>query len=345
MFQFGKAQNSKLNIRVDEKMELITIVQYLSNNPLMTKADIDYKSEVDTYFQKFKNHSIVKLNSKIQNEYFSGSCVPWYLFQFDFPNFRLVSKFTEDEIQIEDFEKHRDTLNLYVKELKNFYYETNFKTFFKNHKKFYDEIVLPVKNYISQFDIIKMLENHYGENKNSYNIILSPLMHDGGFASWTNTKKGQNIFAFIGPKFNSLKVPVFNIEEILQQYIIHEFSHTFCNPIINKNLDNLIKYECLENKISSHMIKQGYGDDWVTCLYEHLVRANEIVLVKKIFGIEESDKLFHLYSDNKNWIYLKGIVPIIENDFLNNREKYKTQYDIIDKIVIYLNEEKSIYCN
>lgn len=345
MFQIINGQNAKLDIRVDEKMELITIVQYLSNYPLLTKADIDYKKDVDIYFQEFKNHPVVKLNKIIQNDYFSGSCVPWYLYQFNFPDFKPISTFSEDEIQIEDFEKHKDTLGLYIKQLKDFYYETNFKMFFNKHKKFYKKIVNPIKEYVYQFNIIKILENHYGEKKNSYHIILSPLLHDGGYAAWTNTKKGQNIYAFIGPKFNSVGQTEFNIHEILKQYIIHEFSHAFCNPIISRNFNVFVKYECLKNIILEKMIKQGYGDDWQTYLGEHLVRANEFVLIKQILGPLEANKLYENYLYKRSWIYLKGMVPLIEKEYLNNRQKYKNQYDLIDNIVFYLEEERVINCN
>ncbi len=345
IFQIGLGQNSKLDIRVDEKMELLTTVQYLSDYFLLTKANIKYKKEIDSYFKEYKQHPVIKLNKIIQNDYFNGSCAPWYLYQFNFPQFKPISKFTSEENQIEDYEKHKDTLDLYIKELKDFYKKSKFNKFFKNHKSFYDSISSPVKKHINQYDIISILENHYGEQKKKYHLILSPLMHDGGFGAETNTKNGQEIYAFIGPNYNSEIIPVFNIKDILQQYVIHEFSHSFCNPIIIKNIDVLKQFQCLENTIVKQMKEQGYGDDWQTCLYEHLVRANEIVLTNRILGKEEADKLYDEYYNKRSWIYLKGLVPIIENDYQTNRESYKTEYDLINKIILYFEEEKLKNCN
>lgn len=342
--KFGFCQNSKLEILVDERMELITTVQYLSDYSLLTKSNIKYKKDIDKYFKEYKNHPVIKLNKIIQNDFFSGSCVPWFLYQFSFPSFKSISKFAEDENQIENYNQHKDTLELFKKELKDFYRKSNFKKFFNQNKKLYDSISKPVKEYINNYNIISILENHYGEKKKKYKLVLCPLMHDGGFAAEVNKKNGQEIIAFIGPKYNSEIIPKFDTKDILQQYVIHEFSHSFCNPIIYKNFQKLKEYECLENKIVRQMEKQGYGDDWQTCLYEHLVRANEIVLTKQLFGTDETYKLYDKYYNKRSWIYLKGLVPIIE-EYIINREKYKTQFDLIDKFLIYFGNEKLRNCS
>ncbi|MDI9312869.1 MAG: DUF4932 domain-containing protein [Limnohabitans sp.] len=343
--QISFGQKSKLDIRVDEKMELITTVQYLSNYSLLTKSKIDYKKEIDTYFEPYKNHPIIELSKTIQNDFFMGSSVPWYLYQFSFPDFYPLSTFTDDENQIEDYIKHKDTLELYKKELKDFYVKSNFHSFFVQHKNYYDSISKPVKEYINKYDIVTILESHYGEKKKKYALILSPLLHDGGFGAEVNTKKGREIYAFIGPKFNSVSFPNFDTKDILQKYVLHEFSHSFCNPIINKNIKDFEKLNCLEKPIEQQMAKQGYGDDWPTCLYEHLVRANEIVLTKNLLGVEEADKLYDAYYTKRSWIYLKGLVPIIENTYLTNRKKYKTEHYILDYFINYLTEEKNKNCH
>lgn len=338
-------QTSKLEIKVDERMELITTVQYLSNYYLLTKAEISYKNDINTFFKPFKDHNVIKLNRVIQKDFFSFSRVPWYIYQFSFPDFKPISKFTDTENQIEDYEKHIDTLELFKKELKDFYIKSNFHKFFLSHKQYYRKITQPVQKYIYSFNLTDILETHYGEKKKKYVIVLSPLMHDGGFGAEVNTKNGQEIYAFIGPKYNSKAFPVFDTKNILQEYVIHEFSHSFCNPIINKNYKLFEKYKCLEDTIASQMDKQGYGDDWGTCLYEHLVRANEIVLTNQILGKSASLKLYKTYFDERNWIYLKGIVPLIANKYLLDRKKYKTQYQLIDDLKNYFENEKKQNCH
>ena len=326
-------------------MELLTTVQYLSDYFLITKADISYKKDIDKYFDKFKTHPIISLTKGVISEgWFNGSSAPWYLYQFSFPDFKTIGKITNEENQIEEYEPRRDTLELIKKQLYDFYVKSNFHKFYEDHKTYYDIITAPVVKKLMEQDIISILERHYGETNFSYNIVLTPLLHDGGFGASVNSQKGREIYGIIGPKHDSKQIPDFNIDEILQYYVLHEFSHAFCNPIIHKYFPQLEKDSCLIRPIFDEQNKQGYGGDWETCLYEHLVRANEVVLCKIVLGQQEADKIYKKYYEDRKWIYLKGLVPIIETVYLTDRQTYKTQYDLIPKILDYFDEEKNKNC-
>lgn len=43
---------------------------------------------------------------------------------------------------------------------------------------------------------------------------------------------------------------------------------------------------------------------------------------------------------NDGWIYLEGIVPIIKDEYIKNRNKYKTQDEIMELVINYLEKEK-----
>ena len=43
---------------------------------------------------------------------------------------------------------------------------------------------------------------------------------------------------------------------------------------------------------------------------------------------------------NDGWIYLEGIVPIIKDEYLKNGNKYKTQDEIMELVINYLEKEK-----
>lgn len=337
---------NKLKVYVDERMELLTTVQYLSDYFLITKADLTYKKDIDNYFGKFKNHPLIPLAKAIIAEgYLNGSAFPYYVYQFSFPGFQPEGKITEEENQIEDYEKHLDTLELFKKELNNFYIQSNFHQFFIAHQKFYDTITAPVKNYIMKTDIVNIMEKHYGQTKKSYNLIITPLLHSGGFGVQVHKVDGDELFGIVGPTKDSKTIPVFPPEGTFQNIAIHEFSHSFCNPIIHKNFSQLAPDSCLEDTIFDAQDKQGYGGDWETCLFEHLTRANEIVLCKIILGKEKADKRYNHYFDDLKWIYLKGLVPLIEDVYMGNRNTYKTENDLVPKIINYLDEEKKKNCH
>ena len=70
------------------------------------------------------------------------------------------------------------------------------------------------------------------------------------------------------------------IGSFLVAVIIHEFGHSFVNPVVDSIPPvDISKTERLFEPIKSAMEKQGYNT-WKTCLYEHFVRAGEVVIAK-----------------------------------------------------------------
>jgi len=181
------------------------------------------------------------------------------------------------------------------------------------------------------------MEEYYGEEQQSYNIILTPLLHDGGFATRTYTNKKANLFAIIGPSQNSMETPYFDPDKLLQNYVIHEFSHSFTNPLIDEFYYELEKDSCLLDPIKEAMNKQAYSK-WKSCLYEHLVRANEIMLTEQILGSEIANELYKDNYKNRSFIYLKGLIPLLKK-YKSNRTVYKNLKSIMPEVVNYFHAE------
>lgn len=335
---------NKLSVIVDERMELLTTVQYLADYPLLTRAGIQYKQEIENNFRSFKKHPVVSLlKTMTDGDYFSGSAAPWYLYQFSFPGFEPAGSITEEENQIDQYENRKDTLTRFIDLLKDFYTRSRFHDFFINHNAFYDSLRAPVAERLGETNLTALLEQHYGEEKNSYTIVLCPLLHDGGYGLQVTTVTGQDIYGIVGPAYSSRQTPFFDPEQILAYYVIHEFSHSFCNPYIAGNMQVLTADSCLIAPIAAEQIQQGYGADWETCLYEHLVRANELVLAEKLYDPAKTASIYDTYK-KKKWIYLDGLIALIKEKYLANRNRYNGMAELMPDIIHYFHEEKKKRC-
>lgn len=333
----AKAQDTKLHIMVDERMELLTTIQYLSGYPILTQADIKYKKEIDSYFKDYKEHDAVLLNKKIYRRFFGFDAPPTYICYFSFPDFKQVAPFSQEDLDAYEFDKNSDTLALLLHAFKDFYQKTRFHEFYTAHKHFYDSLIKPVANKIGPTNAIDIMEEHYGQKNKAYNIILCPLMNDGGYGPQIKTPGGQVLYAIIGPKSGSKDIPEFDIDYLLSDYVIHEFSHSFCNPLISKNLAHLQQDSCLFRQVRAAMKEQGYGS-WAGCLYEHFVRANEVILTEKITGKTEADAAYDDMVKNGQWIYLEGLTPVIRR-YVAGRKKYKTEDAIMPLVIAYFNKK------
>ena len=333
-------QKKQFNIYTDKRIELLNIIQYLSDYPILNQSDsLEYKKVIDKYFKNYKSHSAVILNKNISSTFFSFDRPINFILHYKLPELELITPFTDEELTSLNASNSRDTLNLIITEFKKFYNETKFNEFYKSNSNFYNKIKEPIITEFKKYNIVATLENHYRTKNQSYNILISPLLHDGGYAVNINEKGKHNLFAIIGPSNTINKFPVFDTKTTLSIYTLHEMSHSFCNPIIDSNWNEFSKLDCLYKPIEAAMKEQGYPT-WKTCLYEHLVRANEIILNEIIFGKQSADEVKLNYVKDKKWIYIDDFISVIKNSYLTDKQKYKSQNDVMPLIINKLEEQK-----
>ncbi len=333
----------KIDVIVDERIELITTMQLLFEYPLVGRADIKYKQEVSAYFDKHKRDTSVNYFLNIAEKYLSFVRPINYAYHFSFPDFKQTATLSAYENENYGFAKHSvDSLALYIHALNDFYTQTNFHTFYKHHRVFYDSLVTIVKKTTDSVDLVSILENHYGTRQHSYTLVLSPLFIEAGMSTWITTKNGNDLYSIIGPNADSKTNPDFDPRWLMQYLVIHEFSHPFCNPLIDKYYPALEKDSCLWRPIKKAMAREG-DKSWKTVLYELLTRANEITLIKQVFGKDDADKVYKEYL-KKGYSYLEGLVPIIE-DYNRQRDKYKTLDDIMPRMVSYFDTKAIDVCH
>jgi len=335
------ATPKKIAVIVDERTELITTMQLLFEYPLVGRAEIKYKDDVQKYFSKHKGDTSVNYFLGIAEKYLSFIRPINYAYHFTFPGLKQNAEFTPYENNNLGFAAHSsDSLKLYLNALKQFYKDSQFHAFYQEHQMFYDSLVNKVKKTVDSVDLAGILEKHYGTAQHSYTLVLSPLFLDAGMSTWIKRNNGNDLYSIIGPDADSKVTPNFDTRWLMQFLVIHEFSHPFCNPLIDRYYSSLAKDSCLWLPIKKQMVREGNGT-WKTVLYELLTRANEIGLVREIYGKADADKIYNDYI-KKNYIYLEGLVPIID-EYNSNRDKYKTLDNIMPKVVDYFDAAAKNY--
>jgi hypothetical protein len=317
----------KLKVIVDERMELMNVVQYLAGYPILAQGEFSYKQEVDSYFAPYKNHNAVKLYAHIYERYFHFDGPSIYLYHHSFPGFKKIAEFSADDARDYQFNTYADSLALLMKEMKDFYKASNFHQFYTAHQPFYNNLIKTATDKIAGADtIITLMEKYYGKQNKEYIIVLAPLEHDGGYGPMVSSKEGNTVYAIIGPMQDSKGVPEFDVDHLLSDYVLHEFSHSFCNPAILKHWPQLEQDSCLLRPIRKALKAQGYGT-WMACVTEHFVRTNEILLNEAVYGKAKADEIQKSMMEEDKWIYLQDLVPLMRQ-YRDNRNRYKTIDDI-----------------
>jgi hypothetical protein len=287
-------------------------------------------------YQEYKSHTdsknidnIITMANKIWLDYLINLII-----QLDnFPNAELknvepkyYSRFSDNW----DIAEAKANASSFIKSLNKLYLEVKFNHFLKKYQSYYNIAVNEVRKGLSDDRFVPAMENFYGVKFNSYHLIPSltipPTMGFGIKYSKANKITINNVFGPLG--FQDIKEgkPLdlgFKDKEKIRELSTHEFGHSFVNPIIDSIPNTLIEQSRrLFDDIKVPMGNQGYSQ-WKVCLYEHFVRAGEIMIARNLGYKEEANKLLKEYIDIRRFIYLPIILTELEKYNIPNNESYK----------------------
>lgn len=334
-----------IKVEVDPRIELLTTIQYLADYDLLTHFDLDYKKDIDEYFKDYKGHEAVTQYKELAKKGFIIDDPVLYILNCtSLPDLEMSENMSYSQdlliIGVDDINKFRESM-------KDFYNETNFKDFYDNHKDLYQKILSSytkdeniIKNYINK------LEEYTGRKQKSYNIILSPLLHQGGFGPSLNEENkkydayiilGSTITSEIYKRFDndyekskefSDTASAFKLSKML---MIHEFTHT--------HLRNMEKESYLSTTNSNEPKEQGYLNDfsksgyntWSSIVNEYFVRA----ITARVLYLQDEKGEYEQSINNDKASGFRHIEKLIEKlkEYENNRDKYKQIEDFYPQLL------------
>jgi hypothetical protein len=215
----------------------------------------------------------------------------------------------------------------------------NFNEYIVNTRSYYEAALDEVRSSLPTFDVLKSIETFYGKTFNKYSLVPSLTIPRGmGFGiSYTRNNRTSIFNVFGAFDFQSLQETNklnlgFRVPQQLRELSIHEFGHSFVNPVIDQiPQETITKGERLFDPIKSAMSNQGYTT-WKICLYEHFVRAGEVVIAKISGDQAGSERLRSEYVNNRKFIYLPTIIEELEGYSKKKIGYYDAVLNAIEKI-------------
>ena len=311
-----------MNIMIDPRIELLSVVQFLSSYDekydLITNENFAYKDAVKDYFSKYSKNQVVKTFDKMSSEGFSFDAPPAAMLYLSNP--LEVSQKQE----LTDYLKGRSgegSFKKFTSQLREFSIKSSFDEFYKENKEMYRSILEENAKLLEGASYIDDIEGYYNMKNNSYNIILAPLFHPGGFGPRVKNDSGTyDIYSIQGPTSVENNIPMFGDKESFKYLAWHEFSHSFVNPVTEENAKEINKYKKLYDPIADVMSKQAYTN-WETCVNEHIVRAVTSRLTYIHNGKDEYEKAV-AFEKSRGFYYVEDLIKKLE-EFEKNNDNYK----------------------
>ncbi len=327
-----QTETNRLNIVIDPRIELLSIVQFLteekSGQEFSTKLDYSYTRDVQAHFQPFIDHPAVQKLTALRQMGFSYDALPKLVLHASAPpELQLLCSL---ELYLIREAGGNHNVETFFGFLRDFAVRSDFIGFFNAHKELYTNIVQNEANIIADNNYIEVLEAFYGETRNSYNIILAPLYDGHGFGIYINLPDAlQDIYAVCGFSRLQAGLTSLGVEKAYSFLAFHEFSHPFIDLSDGGYQQRIDKYSSLYTPISANMRKQAYGT-WASCVEEHLVR----VVTTRLVYRDHPDEINAALENDKRlgFAYVQALSDRIAV-FEKNREKYPRFRDFYPEFV------------
>ncbi|WP_298141125.1 DUF4932 domain-containing protein, partial [Flavobacterium sp.] len=326
-------EQKKININYNSNIELLALASFLINYEDFASIPDEQSFNIngkdirikDLYAINFKIANEFKsyLNSKnlqVIKTFFDKKFYLQYsnlLLSIDnFPN----AKVNKENKFLSEFNSLQEAEN-FVNAFNNFSTEIKFNAFLEKYKPYYDKMILEVSQNIPKQNFITEMEHLYNKQVKNYNLYPSLTLGFGQAFGVGRENMIGNIFACFNkpekidnPKDLELG---FNNETSLRTICIHEFGHSFINPAIDTiNPTILEEKKALFEPIKNKMSEQGYTE-WKICLYEHFVRANEVMVTRLLNENQKADEILNDNYKNRSFIYLPQIIEKLEFWYYN----------------------------
>ena len=244
----------------------------------------------------------------------------------DFPNAKLTDAI--DPAYYRRFSSHGDlaeakrNASAFIEAMNGLYREVDFGAYLTKNRALYANATSQVAGGLPEDRFLSTMEAFYEGHFESYTLVPSLTIPAGmGFGARYGSGGDAHAFHVFGTfaiqQWNdSTRIDMgFADQKHLLELSTHEFGHSFANPHVDRLPEPLIvETGPLFDPVKSAMAPQGYTT-WKACLYEHFVRAGEVVIARKLGHHEDAERLRKHYISDRKFIYLDTL--LIELDKYN----------------------------
>ncbi|MFC1744421.1 DUF4932 domain-containing protein [Candidatus Riflebacteria bacterium] len=303
------------DISVDPRIELISIIFRLAGNPEYNRGRIpSYNDDVDRYFNKFRSHPVVEIARKLRRKRGVSYDAPMSLAVHltDAYSLRERVSFEPRPVSFNDKRWQIKEAREFIKAARSFVVDSNFLTFIEKHNKLYRLAEMRLQEVLKKHEVLSWFSNYFGKQRGKKFSIFIALVNGGSCygPNFLLSKNDEELFCVLGAWLKDKEgMPAFDSSFI--STIVHEFCHSFVNPLVEKNMYALQKAgEKILPQVAKQMRAQAYAG-WDTVMKESLVRACVARFMHMKYGKEKGDK--QIDAEQKNgFFWVRGLVKLLQ---------------------------------
>lgn len=328
-FQTYQVQVNGINFRIDPRIELFNIIAMQFGHNGMTLSNIPYKKEMLDYFADYSGHKAPQLLLETWKKGWGVDDPIFFLLYLD-EDLHIKEGLPDGIIERGGGMEHLKKL---AGAFRDYAQQSQFQNFFEHiQRPFYEQVLKQTAYNFHDFDVIKSMEHYYGGKANSYNLILNLMGGYGNFGRAITSGKEVDLYAIVQTRLAAGDLPTFVPSASLTDLILHEFSHGFVNPAVDRYADRVATFDSLYSPIEQSMKFQAYHS-WHTVVNEHIVRTNVIRMIRNMYGDDLASKMFYRYEMGRRFIYIDALDRKLD-DFEQQRDQYPSFSEFVPELLM-----------
>ncbi len=316
--------------KIDKRVELLSIVFRLAGNREYNATYFKkYTDKIENHFGAYKDHELIVFSRGLKEKKgISYDAVMNMAVILD-DNLNPLIDFSA---QVPEKRWSLDDANKFVRLLKEFYKEAKCEEFFKDNEALFQDVATRFRPAYEKLDL-NWFQSFYGKKGDEhFTIFISPSFVGNYGISCNIPDARKEVFAIIGSGIiDESGMPFYKQEEYLPT-IIHEFNHSFVNPLLANHRDYFEEYgikiyKAVEYEMSR---QQAYGN-WEIMLNEALVRASVIKYFTDHGASESGIQMMQNIESSNGFLWIKGLVAELKK-YDNQRDNYPTLENYIPNL-------------
>ena len=335
---------AKIKVEVSETVELMAI---LSRTAEFREYCMDmggqYTKDTEAWFAPYKEHPTVAYYLNLRSEYgISYDAVMSMAINLavDGNGVKILTEKSNLERRWQDVE-----MDIFLVRLNQFYTDTRFHDFYTQHQAFYESVLHTYEQNVMQYFHQEWYPRFYGTEPTELFRVVIGFTNGGGNYGPSRQLPGQpkEVFAICGYHVDEKTGKAFENGMDYASTLIHEFNHSFVNPLYEAYADQLAPIgEKLLKQSFRAMNSQAYRNA-ATVINESVVRAAVIIYMQENGFTAEQIKAEMYAQIGCSFYWMPELVSVMQN-YSKHRKRYKTLGDYYPEIVTclgkYLKEEK-----
>ncbi len=310
-------------IRVDPRIELMSIIFRLAGNPEYNRGEVQpYVEAVEARFGPFREHAVVEMAQELRKTRgVSFDAVMSLAIHFKDP-YSL-----EEEIPFEPRPAALERRWLvkeartFLEKARDFVRVTDFASFVAEHEDLYRVTAERMQAVMDENEVESWFNGFFGRLPDArFSIVLGLLNGGGSYGPKVIYPDGrEDLYTILGVWMtDDHGLPLFN-ERVLGT-VVHEFCHSFSNPVVDRHAEELEDAGLAIFPLVEQEMRSMAYSNWKTMMYESLVRSSVVRWDLARNGREAADRRI-AWEEKNHFFWISGMSELL-GTYEADRGKY-----------------------